>query len=120
MEHIAAPIAELIFPPAAGILGEVDGLVTKLQTAIATAEANGPLAGGGQAKNTAVVADFEAGLAVLQTVLTDTGHTVTYDPAALQAAIDAGVAFYNAAATLKSSIKLAKVSTAAPAPAKTP
>ena len=107
--EIASPIAELAFPPLAGPIGVFDGLVGKLQTAIATAEANGPLTGGGQIKNTAVVNDFEAALGVVNQVLADTGHTVTYDPAALQTTIEAFVAAYNAAAALKASLKTAPV-----------
>lgn len=110
IEHVAAPVAELLFPVFAPEITGFDGLVSSITGSVVNAEVAG---GFGAAKSNAVVADFEAGLASLQAILKDTGYTVGYDPAALQSVINGLVAAANAAVTLKSSIKVVKV--AAPA-----
>lgn len=106
IEHIAAPIAEIALPAFAGQIAEVDSLFTRLQSSISTVEANSPVGTNGQLKSDAVTADFNSALSLAQSVLGFTGKQITYDAAALQAAINAQVAAYNAMATLKGSFKV--------------
>jgi len=105
IEHVAAPIAEIAFPSLAGVIGEVDTLTQRLQTAIVTVEANNPV-GNGQLKSDAVIADFNASLALAQSIAHAAGQQVTYDTAQLQTTINAFVTAYNEAAKLKASIKI--------------
>lgn len=88
----------------------------RLQTAITTVEASSPLQDG-TVKSGAVVTDFEAGLSVTQAILAVDGKKLVYDDAALQSAINAQVAAYNAFATLKASFKVVSLAVAAAPPA---
>ncbi len=114
IEHTVAPIAETIFPAEAPFIAVFDGWVQRAQTAIAGAEASAP-SGAGPAKSTTVIADFEAGLQMTQSILALTGQEVIYDKAALQAAIDAQVAAYSAFAKVKESFVIQKIPPATPA-----
>lgn len=109
-EHVAAPLASTIFPQFAPIIGKIDGLFGTTQAAIITAEANNPLDGQGGLKLTAVTNDFNAALAEMQSILAITGKQLTYDAAALDAAVSAQVAAYNAFAKVKASFKIADLS----------
>lgn len=114
IEQKVAPLAESFFPQFAPEIGAVDGIVTRIQTAITTVEANNPGDGQGGIKASAVIADFEAGLGLTNTILAAKGETVTYDSVALNNAITSQVAAYNAFAALKASLKVVAVSTASP------
>ena len=105
IEEIAAPILKTLIPAAAPILD----IFSRLQVAITTAETNNPLDGQGVMKATAVVADFESGLGVTQEILSLEGKHLTWDDSALQAAISAQVAAYNAFAALKASFNIEDV-----------
>lgn len=106
VEHIAAPIVETLVPGSGVIVGELDTITSRLQSAILTVEANDPTVGNGAQKATAVANDFVAGLGLAQAIAGATGHTVTWDQTALQKTIDAFVAAYNQAAALQATIKL--------------
>lgn len=115
-EKIAVPLAEVAFPQFAPILGKIDNLFGVTQASIVTAEQNNPLDGQGGLKLTAVTNDFNAALAELQSILAITGKQLTYDGGALNDAVTAQVAAYNAFAKVKASFKIAD----APAPAPVP
>ena len=106
VEHVAAPIAEVVFPQFAGAVAEVDSLTARLQSAITTVEANAPVGTAGQLKSDAVTNDFNAAIGLVQSIMGFSGKAVSYDAAALQTAINAQVAAYNAMAALKTSIKV--------------
>ena len=105
-EHIVAPVAEAILPSLSGPIAALDGIFQRLQASIATAEVNNPASGQGSAKAPAVVADFERGLELTQTVLAIEKKKLVYDGAQLAAAITAQVAAFNAMAALKASFKI--------------
>lgn len=87
--------------PAAGAL--ITGIAGRLNASILTVEQTVDEAKNGQLKSDTVVSDFQSGIALAQEI---TGKTITYDQAALKAAIDQQVAAFNALAALKSSIKI--------------
>lgn len=109
VEHIAVPVAEVLFPPAAPILSKLDNLAQGLQASIIKIEQAGPVYADSTVKAGAAVTDFEAGLAVTQSVLAMEGKKVTYDEPLLQAAIAAQVDAYNKFALLKASIKITSI-----------
>ncbi len=118
IEHVAAPIISTFVPGAAPVLAIVDSFVPRVQASIQTVEAANPASGLGAAKSAAVVADFEAGLALFQGVLAGRGEQLVFDRAALEAAIAGQVAAYNGFATVKASFKIvpsAPVSASSPA-----
>lgn len=104
IEPTAVTILKL-FPVTAPAAGLIDGLFHTIQGAVVTAEAQSPV-GGGQIKSQAVIADFQAGLQVTQSVLALEHKTLTYDADKLQAVINAQVAALNAFAELKASFKI--------------
>ena len=106
IEQVAAPIAETIFPAAAPIISALDKIFQNLQGAVVTAEVNNPT-GNGQVKSDAVIADFQAGLALTQSVLALEHKELQYDAAALQTAISAQVGAFNAMAAVKASFHIA-------------
>ena len=109
VEHLAAPIAEIAFPQFAGAIAEVDSLTGRLQNAITTVEANSPVGTDGSLKSAAVIADFNAAIGLAQSVAGFAGKQISYDAGALQAAINAQVNAYNAAAALKASFHMVDI-----------
>lgn len=109
IEHVAAPIAEALLPAAAPVIAEVDSIFARLQTAITTVEAQSPVGTSGTVKSDVVTQDFNASLGVAQSVLAMAGKQLSYDTAALQTAINAQVAAYNAMAAVKASFKVIDV-----------
>lgn len=101
VEKVAEPVVESLFPASTPLFDIFD----RLQTAITTVEAANPLQSG-TVKSGIVVSDFEAGLTVTQAILAADGKKLVYDDGALQSAINAQVAAYNAYATLKASFKV--------------
>lgn len=101
IEHIAEPVVETLFPVSKPIFDIFD----KVSNTIVTVEANMPGVSGPD-KSQAVISDFEAGLALTQQILALEGKQLTYDKAALQTAINAQVAAYNAFAAVKTSFKV--------------
>lgn len=108
-EHIVAPVVETLVPSLSGPIAAVDGIFQRVQATITTLEANNPSDGQGAIKSAAVVADFQSGLDLTQQILSVEHKKLSYDGAALQAAINAQVAAYNAFATLKASFKIEAV-----------
>jgi hypothetical protein len=106
VEHVAAPIAETVFPQFAGPIQMVDTWIGRTQVAIQTVEAQNPADGQGASKATAVEQDFQAGLALTQEILAAQGKTLTYDSAAFQKAVAAQVLAYNSFAEVKASMKI--------------
>jgi len=109
IEHVAEPVIETLFPSSKPLFDVFD----RLQTAITTVESANPLQNG-QLKSQTVVSDFEAGLSVTQAILSADGKKLVYDDAALQSAINAQVAAYNAFAALKASFKVVALNPPAP------
>lgn len=103
------------FNPALGNL--MNGISGKIQSAVTNAELMITQAKSGGIKSDAVIADFESGLSIAQEILAAEGKAITYDPAALQAAINNQVSAFNAAATLKASFKIVALSATATPPA---
>lgn len=109
IEHVAAPIAEALIPAAAPVIAEIDSIFSRLQSAITTVEAQSPVGTAGAVKSDVVTQDFNASLGVAQSVLAMAGKQLSYDTAALQTAINAQVAAYNAMAAVKASFKVIDV-----------
>jgi hypothetical protein len=108
-EHIVAPVIEAAVPAISGPVAALDGIFQRLQATIATVEANNPTDGQGGIKAQAVTADFQSGLDLTQQILALKGEKLTYDASALQSAIDAQTAAFNAFAKLKASFKVDKL-----------
>ena len=96
---LAGEVISIVNPPL-GML--IIGIGGRISSAIADAEQTITEAKQGQLKSQAVIADFQTALQIAQQI---TGKNISYDPVALQAAIDAQVAALNAFAALKGSIK---------------
>ncbi len=105
VEHIAAPIISVVYPPFA----QIDNLFQHLIGGIVTVEHNNPGDGQGGVKAAAVKADFIAGLQVTQDALTLAKKRLVYDDALLQQAIDNQVAALNSMAKLKASFKVVDI-----------
>lgn len=110
IEHLAAPIVSALVPGSAGVFAVVDSITARVQNSITTQEFLSPTTGSGPQRAAAVVQDFENLLNlsddVIAPILAARGEVLSYDHAALQTAIDAQVAAYNAFAALKASIKI--------------
>lgn len=104
VEKVAAPIAEAVFPQFAPAVSMLDGWVNRVQGAVVSVEAN-PVMTDGTVKSNAVIADFETGLDLTNSVLAMRGKQLSYDKAALQDAINSFVAGYNALAKVKASFQ---------------
>lgn len=114
IEPIAAAAVSLVNPALANLMNGISG---KIQSAVTNAELTITQAKSGGVKADAVVADFESGLSIAQEVLAAEGKAITYDPSALQTAINNQVAAFNAAAALKASFKIVPLSATATPPA---
>lgn len=106
IEKVAAPIVSSLFPVSIPIFAAIDSFVPKTQAAIISAE--GTAGATGAEKSAAVVTDFESGLELVQSVLALEGNKLTYDTAALQAAINSQVTAFNSFAAVKTSFKIVK------------
>jgi hypothetical protein len=109
VEHVAAPVAELVFPEFSTEIVSFDGLITRLQASMAKSEENAP-SGTGAVKKQLVVNDIQMFLAAVNQTLAPAGVAASFGNAELAEAIDAFVAAYNAAAKLKMSVAIAKTS----------
>src|SRR4051812_46303335 len=89
IEQVASPLLAIAVPGAGPALAMVDGIVQRVLNTIATVEANNPIAGNGQLKSAAVIADFQASIDLAQNIANLQGKTLQYDVPALQKAIDA-------------------------------
>lgn len=105
VEHVAAPIASVLFPQFAPVIGQLDGWVARIHTNILTLEQNNPVDGQGKLKQGAVIADFEAGLDMYQTIAAARGKMLTYDKGKLESAISHFAQGYNDLADVKKSFK---------------
>lgn len=109
IERVAAPILAVAIPGSAPLIARLDAIVQKLQSSILTVEAETPIDSAGKLKSEIVIADFRAGLALTQSVLALKNQILEYDPVALQEAINAQVAAYNAVAKLRVSFKVVPI-----------
>lgn len=108
-EQIAMPIAQTMLPQFAPVLGRIDNLVQRTQAAIITVEQNNPADGQGGVKQEAVIADFQAGLDEMQSILALSGKKLTYDEGELKSAINDQTSAYNHFAKVKASFKVEAV-----------
>ena len=104
VEKLVSPVVGVLVPGAQPVVNILDSIVTRVQNAIVTVEANNPV-GNGTVKFDAVVADFQAAVDLAQSMAAAAGKTLTYDKAALTDAINDQVAAYNAFAKLKASFQ---------------
>lgn len=104
-EHIAAPIASVMFPEFSPIITGMDRLFVDLQGNIVANENRSPV-GGGPAKAAATAQSFVDGLSVVQDILAAEGKTLTFDQGKLQQVITAQVAAFNAMSEVKASFKI--------------
>lgn len=109
IEHVAAPMLEAAVPGLAPVVATMDGVFQHLQNSIVSAEANNPVDAQGALKSAAVVADFQALVDTAQSMAQLKGEQLTYDPAALQKAINDNVTAFNSDAALKASFKLVPI-----------
>ena len=99
--QVAAPIAGIVLGPAAS------AILTKINSAVVGAELLITGAQQGVAKQASVATTVAAELPTLDAVIQEMGAGVFFDPAALNAAINASVAMYNSIAALVASAKKA-------------
>ncbi len=83
----------------------IDPIFQSIANGVVRIEANNPLTPGAD-KASAVTQDFAAGLDTFQQILAARKEKLTYDAVALQAAIDAQVAAFNAMAKVKASFAI--------------
>ncbi len=81
-------------------------LVSKIGTAMVQVEAQIPDDSQGPTKQAAVVQDFNASMAMTQSLLAQTGKSMTWDPQKLKDAIDAQTKAFNLYHDLAASIKI--------------
>jgi hypothetical protein len=106
VEHFAIPIAAGLYPPAAPILMQIDGMVNRVQTTMMTIEKQAPDSVAGGDKQTATITDFNAYIMDLKSSLGLAGKTVQYDQEELKAAISSQHDAYTHFAKVKDSIKV--------------
>jgi hypothetical protein len=111
IEKVAVPIASALDPAFAPALSALDAFVTKIHNSVVTVEASAPSTASSSDKQNAVINDFESGLAFAQQILALEGKSLTYDPAALNTAINSIVAGYNSLAAVKQSFKIVPLQT---------
>ncbi len=105
-EHLIAPVASLLYPPAAPFLAKLDNVVQTLHASVIASEANSLKDGEGAIKSTAVNGDLNAYMDTLNSGLAFANKKIDDDPALRQAAIDAVVAGYNATSKWKAGWKI--------------
>lgn len=104
IEHVAAPIAEGLFPQFAAPIAALDNIFSRVPSTIITLESS-VSDGQGQLKAQAVIADFETGLDFTNSILAMRSKMLDYDHVELQNAINSLVAGYNSLAKVKASFK---------------
>jgi hypothetical protein len=106
IEHFAVPVAAGLYPPAAPILMQIDGMVNRVQTTMMTIEKQAPESVAGLDKQTATITDFNAYIQDLKSSLGLAGKTVQYDQEELKLAITSQHDAYTHFAKVKDSIKV--------------
>jgi hypothetical protein len=117
IEHAAAPIITAAVPGTGIVVGQLDQLVTRVQTSIQAAEIANPAAAAGAQKSASVASDFEASFNLANSFLALEGKTLTYDKDLLTTAINTQVAAYNALAAVRTSVKVVPLPLPPPASA---
>lgn len=106
IEHIAAPVAEGLFPMYAPEIKLLDDVFSKIQVGIIANEVANPTNGQGSVKAAISQTNFDVSLSLIQDVLKTQGKLLTYDGDALNSVINSQVTAYNAMAALKASFKI--------------
>lgn len=97
-----------LFNPALG------ALISKIGSAVVQIEAQIPDDNQGQAKSAAVTQDFESSMVLTQSLLSQTGKSMTWDSGKLKEVIDSQAKTFNLYAELASSIKIVDLPSAKP------
>lgn len=106
VEHTVVPVINPLLPlPFQIPLGAIDTLLSHIPTNIAAIEANNPGDKQGAAKSQAVIAELEAGLAMLQEAAAIKNKRFEYDKAEVQLAINDFVSAYNRFPKIRASFK---------------
>jgi hypothetical protein len=115
VEHIAAPLASVLYPPDAPFIAEyqpkLDAIFARVPAAIIAVEQNNPTDGQGKVKEASVINDFVVGLDATQSILAITNKQLTFDEVALKAAIAAQVEAFNQFAKVRASFKVVDLPT---------
>lgn len=106
VEHVLAPIAEVLVPTLAPEIAFVDAWVQKIQGKVQALEVQAPASGQGPSKLAATVADFREGIQFTQDILAMDGKALAWDQSVLEKAISDYVAALNGFAAVKSSFKI--------------
>ncbi len=114
IEHIAVPIISAADPALAPVLAKLDGWLARTQTAVQSAELTFTDAKAGGLKQSAVIQDFENGLATAQDALAVMGKTIQYDKAQYEKVIADFVTAYTDAAAFKAGWKIVDIAPPAP------
>lgn len=109
VEHVIAPIGEMIPGPIGAGFMILDGIFQRVEQAIKGTEAANPADGQGNAKSALVIGDFNAALEMFQQIAAVDGKKLVYDATALKAGIDAQVLAYNSWAKVKASFKIVAI-----------
>ncbi len=105
-EHLMAPVASLLYPPAAPFIAKLDNAVQTLHASVIANEVNSLKDGDGAIKSASVSGDLNAYMDTLNSGLAFANKKMEDDAALRQAAIDATVAGYNATSKWKASWKV--------------
>ncbi len=106
VEQEVEPVVKVLLPASAPIFALLDPIVSRIQNAVVTVEANAPDGTAGSDKFAAVLNDFNAGLAVANSVLAAEGKQLVFDQASFTAATNAQVEALRQFAVLKASIRI--------------
>jgi hypothetical protein len=104
-DQYASPIVGTLYPPAAPWITKLNDLAQHLQGSIIATEAANPKDGQGGIKSVVVNGDLNSYIDTMNAGLAFAGKKVQDDPKLRQAAIDAGVAAFNASAAWQASFK---------------
>jgi hypothetical protein len=114
-EQFIAPVVGILYPPAAPWITKLNDLEQHLQGSIISTEAANPLDGQGGIKSAVVNGDLNSYIDTMNAGLAFAGKKIQDDPKLRQAAIDAGVAAFNASAAWQASFKTVDLPKAAAA-----
>lgn len=106
VEHAVVPAVTPYLPPQYQVpIGAIDTLLSHLPINVGVFEANNPADKQGAAKSQAVIAELEAGLALLQEAAAIKNKRFEYDKAEVQLAINDFVSGYNRFPKIRASFK---------------
>ena len=114
-EKFAAPVIGMLYPPAQPWIVKLNDLAQHLQGSIIKTEVANPKDGQGGIKSAVVNGDLNSYIDTMNAGLAFAGKKIVDDPKLRQAAIDAGVAAFNASAAWQASFKTVDLPKAAAA-----